>query len=448
MSFKSKLKHKVLSSQSRELVANVLKFMTEESEELVIPLNKVQERVAAAAGLSLRTIQRIRSEMKLIELGECSSYCTPNKKRVKSAPKSKLEDFDKSVLRRTVINYFVTEKKVPTLRNIHKKFMDDTNYKGSYESLRKALHDLGFRWRKTKTTSKILMERNDIRSVRLNFLRNIKRYREDYRPIIYMHETSIYASKSSNEDLLKPTAKGNKFTIVHAGGEDGFVKNAYLKFNFNYKTEDYHEVNFKNYKIWLQEKLIPNLPPRSVLVIDKTPYHNVQIDKCPTSNSSKDDMRSWLMRKNVPFTNEMLKPDLYTIIKLYKPHFKNYEIDKLFIEKGHSVLRLPPYHPDLNPIELIWTSLKQFVAQRNVNFSNQDTERFCDEFFETFSDDEWKSRCEHVKKIEEFFVKNEPNVDIIVDELINNLGFDSANVSESDTSDISDSELSGREELE
>nr|CAH7717815.1 unnamed protein product [Callosobruchus chinensis] len=38
-------------------------------------------------------------------------------------------------------------------------------------------------------------------------------------------------------------------------------------------------------------------------------------------------------------------------------------------EAGHSVLRLPPYHPDLDPIELVWASLKQYVAERNVDFN-------------------------------------------------------------------------------
>jgi transposase len=32
------------------------------------------------------------------------------------------------------------------------------------------------------------------------------------------------------------------------------------------------------------------------------------------------------------------------------------------------LLRLPPYHPDLNPIELIWASVKEYVARKNVSF--------------------------------------------------------------------------------
>lgn len=440
MPFNSKLKHKVLNSQSREIVANVLTFMTEESCKVVIPLNKVQERVAKAVGVGLRTVQRIATERLIIECGESSSFSTPNKKRVKSAAKSKLEDFDKSALRRTVINMFVTEKKAPSLRNILKKFRDDANYKGSHESLRKALHDLGYRWQKTKTKSRILMERNTIRSLRLNYLRNMKRYREENRPIIYLDETYIPAPHTQS--------KNNRLIIVHAGGEDGFVHDAYLKFNSSFKTEDsFDEMSFKNYKKWIQEKLIPNLPPRSVLVVDKTPYHNVQNERCPTSNSTKDDMKSWLTNKNIPFTDDMLKPELCTLIKMYKPQFKNYEIDKILIEKGHNVLRLPPSHPELNPIALIWASLKQYVKQKNSDFGNH-TERFCDEFFESFSAEEWKSRCQQAAEMEVFFIQNETKFDLIIDELIINLGVDSDNDSDSEASDISDAELSSIEEFE
>lgn len=37
-----------------------------------------------------------------------------------------------------------------------------------------------------------------------------------------------------------------------------------------------NEINLKDYKMWIQEKLISNLLPGSVLVIDNNaPYHNV-----------------------------------------------------------------------------------------------------------------------------------------------------------------------------
>jgi transposase len=54
----------------------------------------------------------------------------------------------------------------------------------------------------------------------------------------------------------------------------------------------------------------------------------------------------------------MLKAQLYELIKLNKPKQKCYVIAQILAEEGHTVLRRPPYHPDINPIELIWADVK------------------------------------------------------------------------------------------
>ena len=39
---------------------------------------------------------------------------------------------------------------------------------------------------------------------------------------------------------------------------------------------------------------------------------------------------------------------------------------------GHTVLRLPPYHCELNPIEMIWSLIKGHVARENRTFKVND----------------------------------------------------------------------------
>jgi hypothetical protein len=92
-----------------------------------------------------------------------------------------LDNCDKGVLRRYNWNYQVTHNRVPTLRNIHRIFHDEYSYTCSRESLRKIMHSMGFRWRKTKTNRKLLMEKPDIRQKRLNLLRNIEKFWEENR---------------------------------------------------------------------------------------------------------------------------------------------------------------------------------------------------------------------------------------------------------------------------
>ncbi|KAF2881959.1 hypothetical protein ILUMI_24215, partial [Ignelater luminosus] len=75
----------------------------------------VQQRVSAATGISLRTINRIAKECREIEKGEKPSFSTPNKIRKNRKSKVALDDFDKGVLRRMIINFHATEGVIPTL---------------------------------------------------------------------------------------------------------------------------------------------------------------------------------------------------------------------------------------------------------------------------------------------------------------------------------------------
>jgi transposase len=55
-----------------------------------------------------------------------------------------------------------------------------------------------------------------------------------------------------------------------------------------------------------------------------------------------------------------------------KPKYISYKIYGIFAEHNHSILLLPPYHPELNPIELIWATVKNWVAQNNTTFKMDD----------------------------------------------------------------------------
>ena len=425
----SKLKGKVLHSQTREVVANVYKFMRREVEEgAPIKFKAVQERVAEATGVSLSSVRRIKSELDALQSGESVSFTTPHKERPRRSPKATLDNFNEAVVRRAVNDFYIVEKQRPTLKKIHRELKSLINFDGSISTLSKILKTLGFKWKKTRTNRQILTEHNNIRTQRIAYLRAIRKYRNENRPIIYMDETYIHSSHTtpyswsddSLQGLFAPMSKGKRIIIIHAGGEQGFVPNAYVRFKSGLKTGDYHdEMNFKNYEKWLKEKLIPNLPPKSVLVIDNAPYHNKQINKAPNSNSTINAMKSWLTDKGIPFQDYMLKSDLYNLIKANKPVHRVYEIDTLLAEHDHTVLRLPPYHPELNPIELIWATVKNSVAEENVTFKLNDAIQLADEKFASISQHDWKKRCDHVKQIENEYYTREGLLDESMEMIIN-----------------------------
>lgn len=451
-----------LRGQSREIVSNVYKFMKEEADKstCTIPIAHARERTAKASGVSVRLVSKILSEREKLKTSEAGqSFSTPNKQRRRERPITGMDDFDKNVVRRTVHHFYANEKRIPTAELLRSALKEKIGFKGGVTSIRLILKEIGFQWKTTESNRKILVERMDIREKRIRYLQQIKRYREEGRPIIYMDESYVLTSHvsgktwtdSSNKCLHKPTSKGERIIIIHAGGEKGFVPNALAMWKAGQSSGDYHEqMNRRNYEKWIKEKLLPNLESRSVLVIDNAPYHNIEIDKAPSSNSKKHEMIAWLQDRGIPCSGDTLKPQLYKLIQLHKPMYKRFVVNELLEREGHSVLRLPPYHPELNPIELIWADIKSCVARHNTTFTMKDVRDICEKKFAEMGPEDWLPKCRHVKGIEEEYMSREPIIDSVIDSFIIRIGDDDdddENGSSDGDSDVDTGAVSGIEEL-
>jgi hypothetical protein len=103
---------------------------------ITIPLSKVQQTVAVATPVSRRTLCRVFKEGENVETGVTMAFSTPRKLRPKVCTKSVLDNFDEAVLRRTVHNFYLTEKKRPTLKAILSKMCESTRYGGGVSALR------------------------------------------------------------------------------------------------------------------------------------------------------------------------------------------------------------------------------------------------------------------------------------------------------------------------
>ena len=148
-------------------------------------------------------------------------------------------------------------------------------------------------------------------------------------------------------------------------------------------------------------------------------------------------MMAWLEKHNIPFDPHLLKPEIYEIIKKRKPP-KEYVIDKLIMEHNHLVLRLPPYHSDLNPIELLWANIKGDVARNNTTFKLENVQTLTEEAINKISLDTIKSTFDHVKNIEnEYWVNDGLQIAPIV-ETINIPLQESSSSSSNSSSDNSD----------
>jgi hypothetical protein len=146
----------------------------------------------------------------------------------------------------------------------------------------------------------------------------------------------------------------------------------------------------------------------------------------------------------------MCKPESYSLIKLRKPRFKTFKIDALLAEHGHSALRVPLYHPDLNPIELIWASIKEYVVRKKVSFRLDDAMKLAEEKFNIVTEEEWISRCNNARQCEQNYLRLETIIDDISEQSVINLQNNSENSSCSSSEEEEeedDGELSGIEAL-
>lgn len=217
----------------------------------------------------------------------------------------------------------------------------------------------------------------------------------------------------------------------------GFVKNALLIFKSGQKSGDYHEsMNYDNFSKWVFNKLIPNLPPNSVIVLDNAQYHNTQENKKPTMSSLKQSIMDWLVYNGIPFEQPTTKAELMTLVAKV-PCSPIFKIDKFFYEAGYQVVRLPPYHPDLSPIELVWGDIKGRVGQC-VSDCMDLKRKLAEQSFAEFSQEKWVKCCSHIKTIKEEYWRNDSLMDVTVDQLI--ISVNTGDSSDSESSSASESE--------
>jgi transposase len=200
------------------------------------------------------------------------------------------------------------------------------------------------------------------------------------RPEVYLDETFVNKNHSGQftwyleEDgpwVNKPSGKGPRLIIVHAMTGLGWVPGAELIFEAAKRTGDYHgQMNWENFSMWFSDQLLPNIPSHSLIILDNAPYHNVVVeDAFPTPKSRKEQLCAWLTKKGIPWTPDMLKPELYDLCKKCAPA-PEYRLDQLAEASGHRLLRTPQYHPELQPIETCWGIVKNYMADQ-CDFTTQ-----------------------------------------------------------------------------
>ncbi|KAF4131345.1 putative DDE superfamily endonuclease domain-containing protein [Phytophthora infestans] len=99
------------------------------------------------------------------------------------------------------------------------------------------------------------------------------------------------------------------------------------------------------------------------------------------------------------FSPKATIPTLIGLVELYRPP-KRYQVTEIATKYDHFVFFTPPYHPTLQPIELIWGIVKGPLQGRLQNAVVKKVLQGLKE-----CDDEWLKVYRHVQKNEDAYVK-------------------------------------------
>ncbi|XP_026822882.1 uncharacterized protein LOC113560942 [Rhopalosiphum maidis] len=415
-----------VSLKQRIMIVNAYKTALQKNPKITIRGSRIL--ISQQLGIGQRTISKV-----INEYNSHKTVTSPIKTCERKGYKDLYDELELNIVRRHVRSFWFNKTK-PTLNKILQLINSDESIPNiSRTNLQRLLKFMNFVYTKRGCKS-ALLEKDEIILWRRRYLESIRKYREEGRHLYYLAETWVNAGnclsktwidntiKSSRDAFLQglttgtpnPSDKGKQIMVLHIGSEDGFVPGGLLCLESKKTNKDYREeMKGNTFYEWLKG-IIPRLKQNCVLIMDNAPCHSVKTEQIPNTSTRKADIIKWLEDKGKVIDRPMVITELLDMVKQIKPRYDKYVIDELAQTHNRTILRLPPYHCELNPIELAWSSVKNYVKMNNITYKLPDVKKLLLEGIERVDDTMWKNFIEHTKAEEENFYK----IDFIVDEML------------------------------
>ena len=393
----------------KEIIRNVHDYFEREQEKSPSRRGSSSiKKTAQATGRRRRTVelivgQKTRSDKRTLSTSKISK---------KSRKYVEIGDLDTEAVRR-VLYEFYERKERPTLHKLRKSLKDREIYLGS--RLRSLLRKIGFRYRKERDTIHV-HEDPEVIYQRHEYVRRMGRNRAEGRPVVYVGDArALFAHKGTGAEaegitsraegeMCGAPSKEDRIVVLHAGSKDGWIEGAESIFESETANEHYHEqIDADMYEDWFCNKLLPNIPARSLIVTVNKSYCSRISEAVPTVESTTTEMQDWLMAHDIDFPEGALKSELFCIIRLskYKPKLV---IDEMAKSSGHEVVRLPPYHRELNPTELVLAQVTSCFKSNKKKFQLSAVKCLTHEGCAKVDPKEWKKFVDHVMKAEDRYL--------------------------------------------
>ena len=407
---------KPLTSEEKKLIVALKEYFDRTKDDFKEQECPSAQKVANALGFGIATIKRIMSDYNRGISFEVAEQA------FRGRPQRVLHDSTQTIVRDYIRNankegaYITLEMLCRHLA----EFAPEQEF--SVRTLGRSLDRWGFTFGKGVRTQRF-KEKDHVVAARQSYLRRKLANRKaegTFRPEVYLDES--YVNKNHSNDFVwyydddgpwiqKPTGKGERLIIMNAITKDGWVPGAKVTFKSTRKTGDYHgQMNQGIFTKWFREKLLPNIPDNSLIIMDNASYHNVLSPvSAPTPSCKKEKIRSWLDRSGIPVKDDCLKAELVQILTKVGPQ-PTYVLDEIAGEQGHEILRTPPYHPELQPIETCWGVVKNEIA-RNCDFTMDNLILQLESAFDKVTAKTCSGLIRRMRDVEDAFLRDDAALD-------------------------------------
>jgi len=407
---------KPLTSEERETIVTLKRYFDRTKDDHKEQACPSVRRVVNALGVSIATVKRV-----MADFNRGVSFQDQDEIR-RGRPPQAIPGSMQTIIREYVRNAdregaYIT----PGTLSRHLKTLNPDQEFG-IRTLGRALDRWGFTFGKGVRTQR-LKEKDHVIAARQRYLRRKMANRKDedtIRPEVCLDESYVCKNHSNDfvwyfEDdgpwIQKPTGKGERLIIINAVTKDGWVPGAELTFKSTGKTGDYHgQMNQGLFTKWFRDRLLPNIPDSSLIIMDNASYHNVlSAHSAPTAKCGKEKIRSWSEQNNIPLREDRLKIEMIDILNRLSP-IPTYIPDEISAECGHEILRTPPYHPELQPTETCRASVKNRIA-RNCDFTMANLIVQLEDAFNSVTAETCLGLIRKTREVEDKFLKEDALMD-------------------------------------
>jgi winged helix-turn-helix protein len=269
-------------------------------------------------------------------------------------------------------------------KHVHALLKDDFGLDVHERTVQRHVKRMGFCWLRTKNRPRSLREKAAVRQQRHDYLYEIRRNRqrppEERDQVVSLDERCLHHHHggqsswcSDNDFVERMSGKGRRWCFMHAMQENALLAETFLACEAKHSQGDDHaQCDWDIFQHWFTAQWLRNVPPRSLIILDRCPFHTVGRDAGVPSQMKKGVLQQWLTDRGIAWEEQWLRARLMQEGDRYRE--KKPLVEILAEEQGHKLLFLPVHHPEWNPIELVWATVKHYggtIVSNSTSFKEQ-----------------------------------------------------------------------------